>query len=129
MKTRKGVVQKLQLLGVAAAIGIGLLAVGMVTLAGVSFAASAERTAPRAAVAPTSALKIGDYVWYDANTNGRFDTLADAGEEEFIGGINGVRVNLYKDLNTNGQIDPGEFLTSTITDRQRSQRSNHKGLV
>ena len=66
MKTRNVVVQKLQLLGIAAAIGIGLLVVGMAALAGVSFAASA----PRSASAPASALKIGDYVWYDANANG-----------------------------------------------------------
>lgn len=50
---------------------------------------------------------IGDTVWLDANYNG----LQDGGET----GIPGVTINLYKDSNNNGVIDPGEPLLATTT--------------
>lgn len=51
--------------------------------------------------------KIGDRVWYD--TDG--DKVQDTGE----GGISGLTVKLYEDINGNGQIDPGEPLVATTT--------------
>ena len=54
---------------------------------------------------------LGDYVWYDVNSNG----LKDDGDT----GINGVLVNLYVDgLHGNpldGIAQPGEYITSTTT--------------
>jgi len=50
---------------------------------------------------------LGDFVWYDADSDGNKDP------EEW--GINGVILNLYEDLNTNGMIDAGEFVTATTT--------------
>lgn len=61
----------------------------------------------RDSVTASAKSSIGDFVWYDANGNG----VQDNGEE----GINGVTVNLYEDLNLNGQIDGGELITSTVT--------------
>ena len=106
MKPQKSF-RRVQLLAVAALMGAGLLALMlvMVSLTGVSVAAGLG-------AAPSGFVKIGDYVWYDVNANGSF---GDAGEGQYIGGINGVRINLYKDLDGNGLIDPGEFLKSTVT--------------
>lgn len=109
MKPQKSF-RRVQLLAVAALMGAGLLALMlvMVSLTGVSVAAGL-------AAAPSGFVNIGDYVWYDANANGSFSGGSDTGEGQYIGGINGVHINLYKDLDGNGQIDPGEFLKSTVT--------------
>lgn len=50
---------------------------------------------------------VGDFVWHDWDG----DNQQEPGEP----GINGVLVNLYEDLNSNNQIDSGEFITSTRT--------------
>ena len=51
---------------------------------------------------------IGDYLWFDANGDG----VQDGGES----GINGVSIDLWLDVNNNGQIDPGtDTLISTQT--------------
>ena len=52
--------------------------------------------------------KIGNLVWLDANKNGVFDS----GSESPIGN---VTIELYRDLNGTGQIDPGEPLMDTQT--------------
>ena len=57
--------------------------------------------------APMGKSTIGDYVWHDADADGN----QDAGEV----GIDGVIVNLYLDLNNNGVIDPGEYVSSMPT--------------
>ncbi len=104
--------RRFQLLAVAALVGAGLLALVFVMT---SMAAGVERVALQPVAAPASTQKIGDYVWYDANANGTFDGGTDVDEYEFVGGIDGVRINLYKDANLNNQIDPGEFVASTVT--------------
>ena len=48
---------------------------------------------------PTSLPNIGDFVWDDLDGNG----IQDPGEP----GINGVRVGLYQDSNSNGIAEPG----------------------
>ncbi|MBO3712612.1 MAG: carboxypeptidase regulatory-like domain-containing protein [Candidatus Accumulibacter sp.] len=54
------------------------------------------------------AAKLGDFVWEDNNRNG----TQEAGEL----GINGITVNLWRDLNGNGRFDGGpELLATTIT--------------
>jgi len=54
------------------------------------------------------AAKLGDFVWEDSNRNG----TQEAGEL----GINGVTVNLWRDLNGNQQFDGGnELLATTFT--------------
>ncbi|MEM7132622.1 MAG: SdrD B-like domain-containing protein [Chloroflexota bacterium] len=60
---------------------------------------------------PEAKSSIGDWIWHDINNNG----MKDANEP----GINGVRVNLYKDGSNggaaDGQIQSGELVTSTVT--------------
>ncbi|MBN2056108.1 hypothetical protein JW905_14355, partial [bacterium] len=53
---------------------------------------------------------VGDRVWNDANRNGEQDEAASEG-------INGVTVNLYADVNSNGSYDSGTdtLVTSTVT--------------
>ncbi|MCZ7582807.1 MAG: MSCRAMM family adhesin SdrC [Deltaproteobacteria bacterium] len=69
---------------------------------------------------------VGDYVWYDANNNG----LQDDGDDS---GLNGIRVDYYRDYDCNGVIDgsdeyydydftsddefgnPGYYLISTVS--------------
>lgn len=77
----------------------------------VSLIASSALAAPTLAVAPDGNSAIGNYVWLDANADGKFL----GGESEFNAGINNVKVNLYHDTNLNGQIDPGEYVESTLT--------------
>ncbi|MBK9362042.1 MAG: carboxypeptidase regulatory-like domain-containing protein [Rubrivivax sp.] len=56
----------------------------------------------------TLAAQLGNFVWLDANANG----AQDAGEN----GLNGVTVNLWRDLNSNNLFDGGlELLGSTLT--------------
>ncbi|MEF3273474.1 MAG: carboxypeptidase regulatory-like domain-containing protein, partial [Chloroflexus sp.] len=59
-------------------------------------------------------LTLGNLVWYDNNDNG----VVDASET----GISGVRVDLYRDSNANGQPDPAEFVTFTTTDSNGNYR-------
>ena len=58
---------------------------------------------------PTGSMSIGDYVWIDTNGNG----LVDSGEN----GINGVKLNLYKDSDASGSYTPGvdTFFATTTT--------------
>lgn len=77
----------------------------------VSLLVSSALAAPAPAVAPEGNSVIGNYVWLDANADGAFA----GGESEFNAGINNVKVNLYHDTNLNGQIDPGEYVESTLT--------------
>jgi|GEM_PF-3675701 len=65
----------------------------LITFFGVSFAGNST---------------LGNFVWYDTNANGIKDEPAG-------NGINGVVINLYEDLNFNGAIDPGEYITTTVT--------------
>lgn len=51
---------------------------------------------------------IGNLVWLDPNADGIYDDAA--GDEPAIAG---VTVDLYRDLNGNGQLDPGERLLET----------------
>ncbi len=104
-------------------VGVGLVAVLLLALVSVSFAAppSAERRDRRQPVrpgrpaAPMGKSTLGDYVWHDANADG----LQDVGEV----GINGVIVNLY--LDTGDEVpQPGEFVTS-MTHRRRSEHRGH----
>jgi LPXTG-site transpeptidase (sortase) family protein len=60
----------------------------------------------------TLTASIGDYVWYDANGDGVQD-----GTES---GIDGVTVDLWLDVNNNGQIDPG---TDTLIGTQTTAGS------
>lgn len=54
---------------------------------------------------------LGDFVWYDRNGNG----VKEAGEE----GIDGVRVELYEIIDTNG-VTSTQFITYQITGPDRS---------
>ncbi|MEI8167396.1 MAG: SdrD B-like domain-containing protein, partial [Chloroflexales bacterium] len=66
-------------------------------------------------IAPTGVLRLGNLVWRDLNNNGRYDPAA--GEY----GLNGVRLNLYRDANGNNLADPGENLGSTTTANRLGQ--------
>ncbi len=81
------------------AIGVaGALVLALIGLVSVSLAAPAG---------PQGESTLGDYVWHDADADG----VQDAGEA----GINGVKVNLYDDLDFDCQMDAGEFVTTTTT--------------
>lgn len=56
---------------------------------------------------PEYAGSIGNLIWNDVNANG----VVDAGEN----GIAGVTVDLYRDLNGNSKLDPGEPKIGTAT--------------
>jgi hypothetical protein len=54
--------------------------------------------------------RIGNLIWTDVNANGLYEPLL--GETL----IAGVTVDLYRDLNGNGQVDPGEpLIAATVT--------------
>lgn len=62
-------------------------------------------------VLPVGTASLGDRVWIDANNNGLYDPFN--GES----GVDGVRVNLYRDNNNDGVYSPGvdQFFASTST--------------
>ena len=53
--------------------------------------------------------QVGNLIWLDVDADGLYEPAA--GETL----INGVTVDLYRDLNGNGQVDPGEPLFATAT--------------
>ncbi len=71
-------------------------------------AQGAEAAAPRAPdVVLASAGAIGDFIWYDANSDG----IQSIGEP----GIPNVQLDLYRDDDANGEISPGDTLVMTTT--------------
>ncbi|NTV03345.1 DUF11 domain-containing protein, partial [bacterium] len=58
---------------------------------------------------PAGTLRLGDLVWRDLNNNGRYEPAS--GEY----GIDGVRLNLYLDADSDSVADPGENLGTTTT--------------
>jgi len=93
---------------VAMWLGFALFAV--VGLTWISFAAPLGSASP-APAAPEGNSTLGDYVWFDLNSDGQHL----GAEAEYLAGVDGVRVNLYKDANANDLIDPGEFDKSMVT--------------
>lgn len=59
---------------------------------------------------PAGNLRLGDRVWYDRDNDGR----REPGDGEV--GIDGVRLNLYRDLDGDNIADPGEFIASTTSE-------------
>ena len=55
---------------------------------------------------------VGNYVWEDENGNGDF---SDTGEGEFDGGIDGVTMTLWLEMNDDGVLDPADDLLLDIT--------------
>lgn len=103
-----------QLLRVGAVLSIALVALALATI---GFAAGPEGAAVRPAAAPGGTAILGNYVWDDSKSNnGTFDVLpADAGENEFDGGIDGVLVCLYVDANGDTLPQAGELVSCTPT--------------
>ncbi|MFM8332581.1 MAG: SdrD B-like domain-containing protein, partial [Candidatus Methylumidiphilus sp.] len=62
-------------------------------------------------IMPTGTASLGDRVWFDANNNGVYEPFG--GEQ----GIDGVRVNLYRDSNNDGAFTAGvdQYYTTTTT--------------
>lgn len=62
-------------------------------------------------VMPTGSASLGDRVWLDVNNNGLYEPFD--GEQ----GFDGIRVNLYRDTDSNGQFTPGvdQYYTTTST--------------
>ncbi len=86
-----------------------LLPLGVTWLLVMALVGLISLSSPSAAapVHPLGESTLGDYVWRDADVDG----VQDAGEV----GINGVKINLYEDLDKDCQIDAGEYVTSTTT--------------
>ncbi|MEM9886521.1 MAG: SdrD B-like domain-containing protein, partial [Bacteroidota bacterium] len=68
---------------------------------------------------PNNDGSLGNKVWLDVNANG----IRDAGEE----GINGVTIDLYRDLNGNDELDPGEPKIGTTTTSNAVTSNNLSG--
>lgn len=64
---------------------------------------------------PGGSLRLGNLVWRDLDNNGRYDPAI--GEY----GIDGVRLDLYRDANGNSQPDAGENAGSTTTTTRLGQ--------
>lgn len=88
----------------------GLISVSLAAPPGPNTKAPALSLAPRSPAAPLGESTIGDYVWYDYDVDGYWDT--DVAEDEWKAGINGVLVNLYIDSNKDGSW---EYVASTVT--------------
>ena len=62
---------------------------------------------------------IGNLIWLDDNANGVRDGVngpdGQANTDDDEPGIQGVTVDLFRDLNNNGKLDPGEPLIATTT--------------
>ncbi|NJN65929.1 MAG: hypothetical protein HC884_04035 [Chloroflexaceae bacterium] len=63
-------------------------------------------------IMPTGPLSLGNRVWFDADNDGRYEPGGDDGATP---GINGVRVDLYRDINTNGEPDASEYYSTVST--------------
>ena len=111
----RNALKKLGLVLLAAGLGVGLLAVLMVTSSGVSQAAgqAATNLLVTGLAAPAGTSTIGDYVWFDQNVDGEW--IGEAGETQYTGGVNGVLVKLYRDANQDGIPDPSEQISFTVT--------------
>ena len=55
----------------------------------------------------TSLTSIGDTVWYDADHDGAFNLLGESG-------IDGVKINLYSDVNGDGLLDGSDLLLGSL---------------
>ena len=115
---------RLRTVAVALALAAGLLLLMAAFMAATGQAApngpavDAARE-PSVLAAPLGIQTLGDYVWYDRNANGRYNTAADTGEQQFVGGINDVLVKLYVDgsdgSTRDGILQPSEYMSSTLT--------------
>ncbi|MDD5391314.1 MAG: SdrD B-like domain-containing protein, partial [Gallionellaceae bacterium] len=72
------------------------------------FPHKADGTAQQPILIRVDSAALGDYVWADGNANG----AQDVGEY----GVQGVTVNLWRDLNDNLAVDANEILATTTTD-------------
>jgi len=72
------------------------------------FPHKADGTAQQPLLMQVQSAALGDRVWSDSNGNG----AQEVGES----GVQGVTVNLWRDLNDNSTVDANELLASTITD-------------
>lgn len=68
-----------------------------------------NRTIDAGLVVSTGSLSLGDQVWLDSNNNGVFEPQN--GEV----GIDGVRLDLYRDINNDGLPTADEYLSATVT--------------
>ncbi len=75
--------------------------------------------------------RIGNLIWLDSNADGVFDLDgADGvlGTDDDEPPIGGVTVDLYRDLDDNGQIDPGEpLIASTVSSGTIDQTTFYTG--
>jgi len=68
-----------------------------------------DRSRDAGLLVPAGTLALGNRVWHDRDNDGRYEPLN--GEA----GINGVRLSLFRDVNSNGQPDAGEYVGSSTT--------------
>ena len=75
--------------------------------------------------APEPVGTIGNLTWIDSNADGVYEPLgADgiAGTDDDEPPVGGVTVDLYRDLNGNGVVDPGEPLIGSTTTADANER-------
>ncbi|MBV9494841.1 MAG: hypothetical protein JOZ54_11395 [Acidobacteria bacterium] len=68
-----------------------------------------NRTFDAGLVAPTGTLSLGDQVWRESDNDGLYEP--ENGEQ----GVDNVRLDLYKDVNNDGEPTLDEFSGSTVT--------------
>ena len=106
---------RLRLLMYALGVGFGLMLLMMFSLGGGGLSTSVN-------AAPLGRSIIGNYVWYDKNVDGYHETTGN--EQEFLGGIDGVTVTLWIDVNGDGKLDSGDTLSNTVTTGDNPDTTN-----
>ena len=81
-------------------------------------------------VLATGTLSLGNVVWCDDDGNGVIDVATDddGAYDPLVpeAGVNGVRLNLYVDLNTDGLIQVNEFIATTQTQTLAGQAGRYR---
>ncbi|MGQ9773340.1 SdrD B-like domain-containing protein, partial [Chloroflexus sp.] len=68
-----------------------------------------DRSRDAGLLVPAGTLALGNRVWHDRDNDGRYEP------QNGEAGINGVRLSLFRDVNSNGQPDAGEYIGSSTT--------------
>ncbi len=84
------------------------------------FAGQFDRSLDAGLIRASGPLTLGDQVWNDLDNDGLFDRFANEP------GIDGVRVDLYRDVNGNGSADADEFVAASVTATVGGQAGHYR---